>query len=195
MCDHKGISAWEVIEAAQTKPFGFLAHYPGPGLGGDCIPTVPHFLAARLREYGYSAQIITAAHEINQHMPVYVLHKIVDALNADGRAINGSRLLLLGMAYKPDVADTRESPSLEIMRQLASRGADVVYCDPHVPKLELEGKLYCSVPWSADEVRAADGVVVLTAHSLFLDEPLWSDARRLVDTRNVAPNGPSVTRI
>src|SRR3954469_14033889 len=138
MCARRGISAWEVIEAAATKPFGFLAHWPGPGLGGDCIPVVPHFLAWRLREYGYSAQLIDAAHEVNAQMPNYVLQKVADALNDAGRPIKGSRLLLLGMAYKADVADTRESPSLEVMRQLLSRGGDVRYCDPLVPAVELD---------------------------------------------------------
>ena len=121
MCDKLGISAWEVIDAAATKPFGFLTHYPGPGLGGDCIPVVPHFLAWRLREYGYSAQIIDAAHEVNAHMPTHVLQKVSDALNAAGKPIRGSRLLLLGLAYKPEVHDTRESPSLEVMLQMIGR--------------------------------------------------------------------------
>ena len=111
MCDRLGISSWEVIEAANTKPFGFLAHWPGPGLGGDCIPVVPHFLAWRLREYGYSAQLIDAAHEVNAWMPNFVLQKIGDALNNAGLPIKGSRILLLGMAYKANVADTRESPA------------------------------------------------------------------------------------
>src|SRR5215207_4170260 len=132
MCDRMGISVWEVIEAASTKPFGFLPHYPGPGLGGDCIPVVPHFLAWRLREYGYSAQLIEAAHEVNASMPRYLVQKVSDALNEEGRPIKGTRLLLLGMAYKADVHDTRESPSLEIMRQLLERHADVRYCDPWV---------------------------------------------------------------
>jgi UDP-N-acetyl-D-glucosamine dehydrogenase len=195
MCDRLGISAWEVIEAASTKPFGFLPHYPGPGLGGDCIPVVPHFLAWRLREYGYSAQLIDAAHEINASMPLYVLQKISDALNADGRPIKGSRLLLLGMAYKADVHDTRESPSLEVMRQLLHRDADVAYCDPWVPQVALDGQLHESVAWSADEVRRADCVVVLTQHRQFLEQPLWHEARLIVDTRNVVASGPNVYRI
>ena len=119
MCDRLGISVWEVIDAAGTKPFAFLPHYPGPGLGGDCIPVVPHFLAWRLREYGYSAQLIDAAHEVNASMPQYVVQKMADALNESGRPIKGSRILLLGVAYKADVNDTRESPSLEVLRQLA----------------------------------------------------------------------------
>src|ERR671920_593296 len=142
MCDRLGISSWEVIEAASSKPFGFLPHYPGPGLGGDCIPVVPHFLAWRLREYGYSAQLISAAHEVNANMPNFVLQKVGDALNDLGRPINGSRILLLGVAYKADVADTRESPSLEVFKQLVSRGGDVRYCDPHIPALVLEDEPY-----------------------------------------------------
>ena len=188
MCDRLGISAWEVIEAAATKPFGFLAHWPGPGLGGDCIPVVPHFLAWRLREYGYSAQLIDAAHEVNAQMPMYVLQKVADALNEARRPIKGSRLLLLGMAYKADVADTRESPSLEVMRQLIARGGDVRYCDPLVPFVDLDDARHESVPWSAEEAAAADCVVMLTPHRAFLDEPLWEHMRLVVDTRNVAPD-------
>ena len=198
MCDRLGISAWEVIDAAATKPFAFLPHYPGPGLGGDCIPVVPHFLAWRLREYGYSARIIDAAHEVNASMPLHVIQKVSDALNDAGKAIKGSRLLLLGMAYKPDVHDTRESPSLEIMRQLVARGGDIHYCDPWVPTIELDGQLHSTVDWSAEEVEAADCVVMLTPHRQFLEQPLWQDAPLIVDTRNVIADeaaGPAVWRI
>ena len=195
MCDHLGISSWEVIEAASSKPFGFMPHYPGPGLGGDCIPVVPHFLAWRLREYGYSAQLIAAAHEVNAHMPLYVLQKIGDALNDRSLPIRGARLLLLGMAYKADVHDTRESPSLEVMRQLIARGGEVRYCDPLVANVELDDVLHKSVEWSREEVEAADCVVMLTQHSVFLEQPLWDRAKLVVDTRNVAPDGPNVVRI
>jgi UDP-N-acetyl-D-glucosamine dehydrogenase len=195
MCDKIGISAWDVIEAASTKPFGFLPHYPGPGLGGDCIPVVPHFLAWRMREYGYSAQLIQTAHEINAQMPRYVVQKIADALNDQGLPIKGSRLLLLGVAYKPNVHDTRESPSLEVMRQLLVRGGDVSFCDPWVQRLELDGDLHQSVDWSPQEVSRADCVVMLTAHRQFVDEPLWEHGRLIVDTRNVVPQGPAVKRI
>jgi UDP-N-acetyl-D-glucosamine dehydrogenase len=195
MCDKLGISAWEVIDAAATKPFGFLTHYPGPGLGGDCIPVVPHFLAWRLREYGYSAQIIDAAHEVNAHMPTHVLQKVSDALNAASKPIRGSRLLLLGLAYKPEVHDTRESPSLEVMRQLIGREGDVRYCDPWVGEIELDDVVHRSVEWTADEVREADCVVVLTPHRQFLEQPFWDQASMIVDTRNVVPDGPNVTRI
>jgi UDP-N-acetyl-D-glucosamine dehydrogenase len=195
MCDKLGISVWEVIEAASSKPFAFLPHYPGPGLGGDCIPVVPHFLAARLREYGYSPQLIEAAHEINTRMPGYVVQKVADALNEEGRPIKGSRLLLLGMAYKADVHDTRESPSFEVMRQLLARGGDVVYCDPWVPEVELDGVSHETVEWSVPELERADCVVVLTQHRQFHEQPLWEHARLVVDARNVVPDGLNVHRI
>ncbi|MDP8910937.1 MAG: nucleotide sugar dehydrogenase [Actinomycetota bacterium] len=195
MCDRIGISAWDVIEAASSKPFGFLPHYPGPGLGGDCIPVVPHFLAWRLREYGYSAQLIDAAHEINAYMPIYVVQKVSDALNDRGLPIKGSRILLLGMAYKANVHDTRESPSLEIMRQLLARGGEVTYCDPWVPEFELDGVRHETVEWSESQVAAADCVVMLTQHREFLERPLWEHGRMIVDTRNVVPPGPNVRLI
>ncbi len=195
MCDRLGISSWEVIEAAASKPFGFLPHYPGPGLGGDCIPVVPHFLAWRLREYGYSAQLIDAAHEVNANMPNFVLQKIGDALNEAGRPIKNSRILLLGVAYKADVADTRESPSLEVFKQLLSRGGDVRYCDPHIPGLDLDGELHTSVAWTDEEVEAADCVVLLTGHREFLETPRWDRAGLIVDTRNVVPAAEHVVRI
>src|SRR3954451_17911562 len=195
MCDRLGISSWEVIEAASSKPFGFLPHYPGPGLGGDCIPVVPHFLATRLREYGYSARLIDAAHEINAHMPVFVLQRIADALNESSRSINGSRMLLLGLAYKANVHDTRESPSLEIMRQLIARGADVHYADPYVDSIVLDDVEHHAVDFTPDEVEAADCVVLLTAHRDFLEQALWEHASVIVDTRNAVPDAPSVHRI
>ena len=195
MCDRMGISAWEVIDAASTKPFGFMPHYPGPGLGGDCIPVVPHFLASRLREHGYTARLIDAAHEINAHMPTFVLQRIADALNEVGSPIKGSRLLLLGVAYKAGVSDTRESPSLDVMRDLLVRGAQVSYCDPHVPEIELDGATHRSVEWSGDAVQQADCVVVLTAHEEFTKDPLWDRARLVVDARNAVPPGPSVHKI
>ena len=195
MCSRLGISVWEVIEAASTKPFGFLPHYPGPGLGGDCIPVVPHFLAWRLREYGYSAQLIEAAHEVNAQMPVFVVHKVADALNEASLPVKGSRVLLLGMAYKPDVHDTRESPSLEVMRQLLERHAEVRYCDPWVPEIELDGVRHLGVDWSPERLREADCVVLLTAHRQFREEPLWEHAPLIVDTRNVVPEATNVQRL
>jgi UDP-N-acetyl-D-glucosamine dehydrogenase len=194
-CDRLGVSAWEVIDAAATKPFAFLPHYPGPGLGGDCIPVVPHFLSWRLREYGYSARLIDAAHEINANTPLHVVHKVADALNSQGRAIKDARILVLGAAYKPDVHDTRESPSLRIMQDLITRGADLRYCDPWVDVVAVGDAVHTSVAWSDEEVEAADCVVLLTPHRQFLDEPHWQAARLIVDTRNVAPHADNVWRI
>ena len=195
MCDRLGISAWEVIDAAATKPFAFLPHYPGPGLGGDCIPVVPHFLSWRLREYGYSTRLIDAAHEVNASMPQHVVQKIADALNDQGLAIKRSRLLLVGMAYKPDVHDTRESPSLEIFKQLLARGGDIRYIDPWVPVLDLGGERHYAVEWSEEAVAQSDCVVVLTPHERIMEEPHWDAARLIVDTRNVVPDGHNVWRI
>jgi UDP-N-acetyl-D-glucosamine dehydrogenase len=195
MCNHLGISVWEVVDAASSKPFAFLPHYPGPGLGGDCIPVVPHFLAWRLREYGYSARLIDAAHEVNASMPQYVVQKVADALNESDRPIKGSRILLLGVAYKADVDDTRESPSLEVLRQLLLRGGDVSYCDPWVSEFELDEQTHRSVAWTPEAVEAADCIVLLTPHREFLEQPLWNRARLVVDTRNVAPPGPHVWTI
>jgi UDP-N-acetyl-D-glucosamine dehydrogenase len=195
MCDRLGVSAWEVIDAAATKPFAFLPHYPGPGLGGDCIPVVPHFLAWRLREYGYSARLIDAAHEVNAQMPLHVIQKAADALNDAGKPIRGSRILLLGMAYKANVHDTRESPSLEILLQLESRGGDVVYADPWVPSVRIGNREYQSVPWTPEEVGRADLVVLLTPHREFFEAPHWEQAALVLDTRNAVPSGPGVSSI
>src|SRR5262249_20580496 len=151
--------------------------------------------AWRLREYGYSAQLIATAHEINASMPQHVVARVADALNDAGKPIRGSRLLLLGMAYKADVHDTRESPSLEVLRQLDARGAHVRYCDPWVDQVEVGGKVHLSVAWTPEEVRAADCVVVLTPHREFLQAPLWDQASSIVDTRNVVPVGPRVRSI
>jgi len=192
MCDHLGISVWEVIDAAASKPFGFLTHYPGPGLGGDCIPVVPHFLAWRLREYGYSPKLIEAAHEVNVQMPLFVVQKITDALNDLALPVKNSRILLLGMAYKANVHDTRESPSLEIMRQLIARGAEVSYCDPWVPEVELDDRVHVSVASSAECVEEADCVVMLTPHREFLAYDSWEKARMVVDTRNVIARAANV---
>ena len=134
-----GISAWEVIDAAATKPFGFMAHYPGPGLGGDCIPVVPHFISHRLKEYGYQTRMIEVAHEINTGMPDHVVGRVAEALNERGNAVHGSRILLLGVAYKPNVSDLRESPAMRIFEELAARGGEVRYCDPHVGSVAVQG--------------------------------------------------------
>jgi UDP-N-acetyl-D-glucosamine dehydrogenase len=195
MCDRLGVSVWEVIEAAGTKPFGFMPHHPGPGLGGDCIPVVPHFLSWRMRQYGYSSRLIEAAHEVNAAMPLHVADRVARLLEGSGRALDGARVLLLGITYKADVSDIRESPALEVMRHLLLGGANVRYCDPFVAAVDAGGARHESVRWSAEEARAADCVVVLTPHRHFLGHDRWDDCRLVLDTRNVVPAHPSVHRL
>ena len=139
--------------------------------------------------------MIEAAHEINARMPMYVVQKVGDALNDAGKPIKGAKILLLGVAYKANVHDTRESPSFEVMRQLIARGGEVSYCDPWVPEFELDGVLHSSVEWSEERVTDADCIVLLTQHGEFLRQPLWDRARLIVDTRNVVPDGDNVKRI
>ena len=186
MCDRLGISAWEVIDAAKTKPFAFMAHYPGPGVGGDCIPVVPHFLTWRLREKGYTTRLVDAAHAVNSEMPHHVANKVVDALNDAGRAVKGSRILILGVTYKPDVHDTRESPALEVIRELDRRGGAVRYCDPYVDKVLVGDRLHERTPWSFETMAEADCVVMLVPHREFLEAPYWREADLLVDAGNHA---------
>ena len=190
-----GLSAWEVIDAGVDEALRVPPALPGAGPGRGLHPGRAAVPLLRMRQYGYSARLIDAAHEINAQMPIHVLRRVTDALNEHGRSVKGSRILLLGVAYKGDVHDTRESPSLEIMRQLACRGGDVRYCDPWVELLDLGNQVHETVDWCAEEVEAADCVVVLTPHRLFLDEPLWKHARLVVDTRNVVPDRPGVWRI
>ncbi len=196
MCEHLSVSPWEVIDAAATKPFAFMAHYPGPGLGGDCIPVVPHFLSWRLRAHGYRARLIDAAHDINSFMPGHVVRKVADELNERGRAIHGSRILVLGAAYKPDVQDTRESPARRVIETLRARGGDVGFCDPLVGELDLDGgDRLQRVPWTAAAMEQADCVVLITAHTAFLERPHWQSATLIVDTRNVVPDAENVRRL
>jgi UDP-N-acetyl-D-glucosamine dehydrogenase len=186
VCGRLGISAWEVIDAAATKPFGFLAHYPGPGLGGDCIPVVPHFISHHLKEYGFQTRMIEVAHEVNTTMPRHVVDRVAEALNDEGLAIRGARILLLGVAYKPNVSDLRESPALEIFGELQRRGATLAYCDPHVDSVIVEDGVYNAAAWEAETLADAGCVVMLTHHDEFLATPLWQTSDTLiVDTRNV----------
>ena len=181
MCDRLDIDAWEVIDAAKTKPFAFMAHYPGPGVGGDCIPVVPHFLTWRLREAGYTTRLIDAAHAVNTDMPRHVAGKVVDALNDAGRSVKGSRIVVLGVTYKPDVHDTRESPALDVIAELDRRGGDVRFCDPYVESVLVGDRLHERVEWNAETVAEADCVVLIVPHRAFLDAPHWREARLLVD--------------
>jgi UDP-N-acetyl-D-glucosamine dehydrogenase len=184
VCDKLGVDVWEVIEAAGTKPFGFMKFTPGPGIGGHCIPLDPHYLAWKMRTLNYKTRFIDLASEINSQMPAYVVEKVVLALNDERKALNGSRALVIGVAYKRDVDDVRESPALDIMRLLASHGADVTYHDPHIPVVVEDGHERRSVPLTRAEVESADVVVIVTDHRAIDYQMLVDCAGLIVDTRN-----------
>ena len=184
MCRRLGMSAWEVIGAAATKPFGFMAFYPGPGIGGHCLPSDPHYLSWRTRLAGYEAKFIAFADEINGGMPRYVLQLAIDALNDRAKAVRGSRILALGVAYKAGVGDIRDSPALEIIEGFLARGAHLEYTDPRVPQIQVGGQLLKSVAWAQADLSAYDLVVLLTAHPEFEAARLVRDARLVLDTRN-----------
>ncbi|HEY0141507.1 MAG TPA: nucleotide sugar dehydrogenase [Thermoanaerobaculia bacterium] len=195
--DRMGINVWEVIEAAKTKPFGFMPFYPGPGLGGHCIPLDPFYLTWKAAEYGVWARFIELAGEVNTGMPRYVVQKVVDAVNAQGKSIVGATVLILGLSYKPDIDDDRESPSFELIELLEERGAAVSYCDPYVPVSRPGRKHaidYTSVPCTADEFANYDAVVVSTPHTPFKDQSLYARTKLVIDTRNIVSDAPVVVR-
>ncbi|HEY5530542.1 MAG TPA: nucleotide sugar dehydrogenase [Candidatus Anoxymicrobiaceae bacterium] len=184
LCRRMDINIWEVVEAAATKPFGFMSFKPGPGMGGHCIPVDPFYLAWRARQFSFYPEFVELAGKINRNMPFHVVDWAIEELNRFSKSINGSRVLVIGVAYKEDVADTRESPALKIIEILTGRGADVRYCDPMVPEVNINGNSYTSVSLTPDEIAAADCIVILTAHSS-LDRKLLSSAKApIVDTRN-----------
>jgi len=193
MCRKLGISVWEVVTAAATKPFGFMPFWPGPGLGGHCLPSDPYYLSWKVRLAGYEPRFITFADEINRQMPAYVVQMVTDALNDRGRAVRGARVLVLGVAYKPNVADTRDSPALEIIDTLRVKGARVAYHDPHVPAITVSGATLESRP----AVRAAeyDLVLVLTAHAAYDWRAIVSEASVVIDTRNATAGVPDAGRV
>jgi UDP-N-acetyl-D-glucosamine dehydrogenase len=184
LCERLGIDVWEVIEAAGTKPFGFMAFYPGPGLGGHCIPVDPFYLSWKARSAGFEARFIELAGEVNGKMPEHVVRRVVQALNRRKKGVNGSRVLVMGVAYKADVDDVRESPSLDVMELLREMGAHVEYADPHVPSLDLLGHRMKAVRPTAARLRRADCVVLTTAHRAFDYGLIYRSARSIVDTRN-----------
>jgi len=186
VADRMGIDIFEVVDAAATKPFGFTAYYPGPGLGGHCIPIDPFYLTWKAREYGLHTRFIELSGEVNQAMPQYVVSKLTDGLNEQGRAVKGSRVLVLGIAYKKNVDDMRESPSVEIMELLAAKGAVVAYSDPHVPEFPMMREHHfelSSEPLTAENLASFDAVVVATDHDRFDYELIQSSARLIVDSR------------
>ncbi len=184
MCDRLGIDVWEVIDAAATKPYGFMKFQPGPGLGGHCIPIDPTYLAWKMKSLNFSARFIELATEINGHMPEHVARKAADILNEDRLAVNGARILVVGVAYKPDVSDVRESPALDVMRQLLAKGAALDYHDPHVPELELDGTTLKSVDLTDEALAATDLVLVITDHSSVDWDRVVARTTRVFDTRN-----------
>jgi UDP-N-acetyl-D-glucosamine dehydrogenase len=189
MCDKLGIDVWEVIEAAGTKPFGFMPFYPGPGLGGHCIPIDPLYLSWKLKLLNYNARFIELASEINTSMPEYVTAKIARALNRDRKPVNGSRILVLGVAYKKNISDVRESPSLDIIRLLESEGAEVAYSDPFVPELKVDARVLRSRAVTAESLRNSDCVVVVTDHGAFDYDLVQRESRLIVDCRNAIRKG------
>jgi UDP-N-acetyl-D-glucosamine dehydrogenase len=184
MCDRMGINVWEVIDAAATKPFGFMKFTPGPGLGGHCIPIDPLFLSWKLKSLNYTARFIDLASEINIGMPRYVVSKVQEALNEQRKTINGSKILVLGAAYKPDIDDVRESPALDVIGLLQQSGAEVSYHDPFIPELHHENVELLSVPDLMMAVENADCVVIVTNHSQYDYPAIHQKAKCVMDTRN-----------
>jgi UDP-N-acetyl-D-glucosamine dehydrogenase len=200
MCDRMNIDVWEVVEAARTKPFGFMAFYPGPGLGGHCIPIDPFYLSWKAKQSGFDPRFIELAGHINGAMPHYVLEKVGEALNTRRKAVNGSRILIAGVAYKRDIDDMRESPALDVMGLLHGKGALVSYTDPHVPEIEARswpgGVPLKSVPADAQTFAQYDCIVILTDHRAFDYAEMVSRADLIVDTRNAVKHAaPNVFRL
>jgi len=185
LCERIGISVWEVIDAASTKPFGYMPFYPGPGVGGHCIPLDPYYLANKARELDFHTRFIELAAEINERMPYYVVSRIMEALNTQGKNLNGAAVLVLGVAYKKDVEDVRESPSLKLIRLLQERGAKVSYNDPYIPQIGLAQDNLTSVDLAEGELSSVDCVVIATNHSCYDVEQLASSSKLLFDVRGV----------
>lgn len=184
IADRLDVDVWEVVEAAATKPFGFMKFTPGPGLGGHCIPVDPHYLSWKMRTLDYRTRFIELASEINAEMPHFVVGKVRKALNGHRKAVNGSRILVLGVAYKPNIDDIRESPALEIMKELEADGAEVLFHDPYVESFEDEGRVWTGVPLTDEILSESDTVVIVTDHEVFDLEQILDRAEVLVDSRH-----------
>ena len=196
MCHQLGIDTWEVIRAAGTKPFGFMPFYPGPGLGGHCIPIDPIYLSWKARLHGFEARFIDLASQVNAYMPHYVIDRISEALNERKKSIKGSSILILGVAYKKDVSDTRESPAFEIITGLEKKGARVSYHDPYVPEFKLNSRCLRSVKLTQANLKNKDCVVIITDHSCFDYQSITRSAKLVVDTRNAtAKSGRNLKKI
>jgi UDP-N-acetyl-D-glucosamine dehydrogenase len=191
VCDKLGVDVWEVIDAAATKPFGFMKFTPGPGLGGHCIPIDPHYLAWKMRALNYKTRFIEIAGEVNAEMPEFWVGKVVDRLNDRGKAVRGSRVLVLGVAYKKDIDDIRESPAIDVIRLLDHRGAVVTFHDPHVPVLREDGMELKSVPLSRETLAQSDCVIIVTDHSDVDYDLVARHAPIVVDTRRALRRNPA----
>jgi len=185
LCEKMGISVWEVIDAAATKPFGYMSFYPGPGIGGHCIPLDPYYLANKAREYDFHTRFIELAADINEQMPYYVTSRIMQALNGRGKSLKGARVLVLGVAYKKDVEDTRESPSLKLIRLLREKGASVCYNDPYVAEITVAGNTMKSVELSDNRLPSADCVVIATDHTGYDYKQISKESNLIFDTRGI----------
>src|SRR3990172_6685784 len=198
LCDRMGIDIWEVINASRTKPFGYQAFYPGPGLGGHCIPIDPFYLTWKAREYNFSTRFIELAGEINTNMPYYVVKRTIYALNDQGKSIKGAKILILGLAYKKDVDDARESPSLKLIELLKEKGAEVDYNDPYIPlppRMRKYKLTKGSVPLEAETLKGYDCVVIATDHSGYDPEFLVENSKLIIDTRNLIRNSAGSGRV
>ena len=185
LCEKMGISVWEVIDAAATKPFGYMPFYPGPGIGGHCIPLDPYYLANKAREYDFHTRFIELAADINEQMPYYVVSRIMEALNAKGKSLKGANILMLGVAYKRDVEDTRESPSLKLIQLLREKGANVRYNDPYVANIKVSESTMTSVELTDKRLSKADCVVIATDHTSYDYKDIAKKASLVFDTRGV----------
>jgi UDP-N-acetyl-D-glucosamine dehydrogenase len=184
IADRLGVDVWEVIDAASTKPFGYMRFTPGPGLGGHCIPVDPHYLSWKMRTLNYKTRFIELASEINAEMPLFVVGKVREALNAGRKAVNGSTVLLLGVAYKPDIDDVRESPAIDIIKLLQADGAKVLFSDPYVPVVKEDGHCWEAVELTPELLRSVDAAVIVTDHKAFDYAMVVEQSRVLVDARN-----------
>jgi len=201
MCERLGVDVWEVINAAATKPFGFMKFTPGPGLGGHCIPIDPLYLSWKMKEFNYNARFIELASEINTNMPRYVVTRVLEAMNDRGKVLKGSKVLVLGAAYKPDIDDVRESPALDVIALLKKKGADVSYHDPHIKQIhhEKEGWKMETVTDVMKAVKEADAVVIVTNHSSYDYKAILAEAIFIFDSRNalgkIAVDNPKVVKL
>ena len=193
-CHELGVDLWASIEAAKTKPFGFQAFYPGPGVGGHCIPIDPNYLSWVVRSLGYRFRFVELAQEVSERMPAYVAKRVQEALNTDRKAVNGADILVLGVSYKPNVSDQRETPARPLVKLLREMGADVRYNDPHVDEFRVDGDLVEAADDLATAVSEADIVVLLQPHRLILEADVMGAARRIFDTSGVL-DGPNVERL